>query len=175
VALFHVVGATPEAPTLDAACQGDMPRERIAVDAAMIRAARDALSTATGASRIDTVAIGSPHLSLEELVALQRLVAGKRLAVPFYACTGRDTWREFEAGGGARVLGESGVIPVVDTCVVVAPIMPARPGGVLMTNSGKFAHYAPGNTGYAAVYGSLEDCVASAATGALMRDETLWQ
>ena len=24
-----------------------------------------------------------------------------------------------------------------------------------MTNSGKFAHYAPGNTGYAVLYGSL--------------------
>lgn len=34
-----------------------------------------------------------------------------------------------------------------------------------MTNSGKFAHYAPGNTGYAVLYGSLADCVESAVTG----------
>jgi predicted aconitase with swiveling domain len=37
--------------------------------------------------------------------------------------------------------------------------------GVLMTNSGKFAHYAPGNTGYFVLYGSLADCVESAVTG----------
>ncbi len=175
VALFHVVGTTPEAPTLDAACQGETPRERIMVSAGMIRAARDSLSTAAGVSRIDAVAIGSPHLSRAEFAELLRLSAGKRFAVPFYACTGRDVWRAIEAEGAAATLKASGVIPVVDTCVVVAPILRDMRGGVLMTNSGKFAHYAPGNTGYAALYGSLEDCVASAATGALRRDEALWQ
>jgi len=34
-----------------------------------------------------------------------------------------------------------------------------------MTNSGKFAHYAPGNTGYGVLYGSLEECVESAVAG----------
>ena len=63
---------------------------------------------------------------------------------------------------------------MADTCVVVAPILPAK-GGVLMTNSGKFAHYAPANTGYEVIYGSLADCIASAAEGRLARDESLWQ
>jgi hypothetical protein len=43
-----------------------------------------------------------------------------------------------------------------------------------MTNSGKFAHYGPANTGYDVAYGSLEDCVASARTGRLVRDEAVW-
>ena len=43
-----------------------------------------------------------------------------------------------------------------------------------MTNSGKFAHYTPATTGYDVVYGSLEDCVRSAATGRVTRDEGLW-
>ena len=34
-----------------------------------------------------------------------------------------------------------------------------------MTNSGKFAHYAPGNTGYAVIYGSMAECVESAVAG----------
>ncbi len=38
-----------------------------------------------------------------------------------------------------------------------------------MTNSGKFAHYAPGNTGYGVQYGSLADCVESAVTGRPVR------
>jgi predicted aconitase len=62
---------------------------------------------------------------------------------------------------------------VVDTCVVVTPILPEG-NGVLMTNSGKFAHYTPPNTGYQVVYGSLEDCVVTARTGRLERDEALW-
>jgi predicted aconitase len=43
-----------------------------------------------------------------------------------------------------------------------------------MTNSGKFAHYTPATTGYEVVFGSLEDCVASAAAGRVVRDEALW-
>jgi predicted aconitase len=94
--------------------------------------------------------------------------------VPFYACTGRDALAAIERDGLAARLKEAGVEVVVDTCVVVAPILPAG-GGVLMTNSGKFAHYATPNTGFATIYGSLADCVASALTGRLVRDEALWR
>jgi predicted aconitase len=38
-------------------------------------------------------------------------------------------------------------------------------GGVLMTNSGKFAQYAPGNTGYGVLFGSMAECVESAVAG----------
>ncbi len=60
----------------------------------------------------------------------------------------------------------SGVRLVADTCIVVAPILPAG-GGVLMTNSGKFAHYTLPNTGYDVVFGTTEDCVETAVTGRL--------
>jgi predicted aconitase len=38
---------------------------------------------------------------------------------------------------------------------------------VLVTNSGKFAHYATPNTGYQVVFASLQDCVDSAVAGHL--------
>lgn len=172
VALFHVVGRTPEAPTLEAALAGAAPERRIALSPTMLREARDRLSTAAG-ERIDAVAVGSPHLSLDEFRALAGLVPARRLAVPFYACTGRAVLAEADREGLIAPLRAAGIEIVADTCVVVAPILPPG-GGVLMTNSGKFAHYAPGNTGFATIYGSLADCVASAATGRVVRDETLW-
>jgi len=43
-----------------------------------------------------------------------------------------------------------------------------------MTNSGKFAHYAPGNTGYGVIYGSLQECVESAVTGRVRFAEEAW-
>jgi len=45
---------------------------------------------------------------------------------------------------------------------------------VLMTNSGKFAHYGPANTGYESVFGTLGDCVESAVAGRVVRDERAW-
>ena len=38
-----------------------------------------------------------------------------------------------------------------------------------MTNSGKMAHYAPGNLGVDIAFGSLEDCLASASAGRVER------
>lgn len=176
VALFHVVGVTPEAPTSEVATGGTEPTRRVVLTADRLRPVLDRLST-TRADRIDAVAVGSPHLSLEEARRLAGLVRSRRPTVPFYACTGRDVLKALEEGGEDRVLAEAGIDVVVDTCVVVTPILPEREDGepgVLMTCSGKFAHYGPSNTGYEVVYGSLEDCVASAATGRVVRDEGAW-
>ncbi|HKO06884.1 MAG TPA: aconitase X catalytic domain-containing protein [Alphaproteobacteria bacterium] len=173
VGLFHVAGTTPEAPTLAAALGGLEPERVIRVTPQMLRSTRDSLST-TSDGRIDAIALGSPHFSRDEFAELERLAAGRRFVLPFYVCTGRGVLAALEAGGRLAALERQGVIAVADTCVVVTPILPAG-GGVLMTNSGKFAHYTPGNTGWQVVYGSLADCVATALTGRLERDERLWQ
>jgi predicted aconitase len=165
VGLFHIAGVTPEAPDTETSLGGVEPETIIRVTAAMVATARAALSTAVKPQTIDAVAIGSPHLSLAEFGALEHLIAGRPLRVPFYACTGRHVLAELEKDGRRTRLEASGVTIVADTCVVVTPILPTLTGGVLMTNSGKFAHYAPGNTGYSVLYGSLSDCVESAVLG----------
>lgn len=164
VGLFHVAGVTPEAPTTQAALGGRMPATTIPVTPRMLREAQRGLSTVAAAGRIDAAAIGSPHLSLDEMDHLEALLAGRRLAAPLYACTGRHVVSALDRDGRRKALEALGVIIVADTCVVVTPILPAG-GGVLMTNSGKFAHYTPGNTGYGVVFGSLADCVESAVAG----------
>lgn len=165
VGLFHIAGVTPEAPGIETALGGEEPEAVIRITPAMVAEARRRLSTAHGADRIDAVAIGSPHLSLAEFDALERLIAGRRLKVPIHACTGRHVLAALERNGRRKVIEASGVTIVADTCVVVTPILPDLAGGVLMTNSGKFAHYAPGNTGYSVLYASLADCVESAVLG----------
>lgn len=165
VGLFHVAGTTPEAPTEEVARQGQPADERIVVTAEMVAEARKRLSTAERADRVDAIAIGSPHLSLEEFDALRLLLRGRKTAVPIYACTGRHVLRILERDGHRQQLESQGVTLVADTCIVVTPILPEKPGAILMTNSGKFAHYAPGNTGYAVLYGSMGDCVESAIAG----------
>ncbi|MGH7126306.1 MAG: aconitase X, partial [Stellaceae bacterium] len=109
----------------------------------------------------------------QEFRALAELSQGRQFRVPFYACTGRGVLAELERADLLAPLESSGVEIIVDTCVVVAPILPPE-AGVLMTNSGKFAFYAPANTGFATVYGSLADCVESAVAGRVTRDERLW-
>lgn len=174
VGLFHVAGVTPEAPDAATALGHMPPRERLILTPQELQATLARLSTAGATERIDAVAIGSPHLSLAEIAEVERLLAGRRLATPLYANTGRHVVGPLAANGRRAALEAAGVVFVVDTCVVVTPILPDIEGAVLMTNSGKFAHYAPGNTGYAVTYGSLSECVESAVAGHLVREALIW-
>ncbi len=173
VGLFHVVGATPEAPDLMTALGGREPLRTIELTASQICEARDGLSTSQS-KRIDSVAVGCPHFSPQEFAELERLVGESSLTVPFYVCTGRGVTEQLANQGRLTTLHSAGVKVITDTCVVVTAILPGT-DGVLMTNSAKFAHYAPANTGYEVVFGTLADCVESARTGWVCRDETAWR
>ncbi len=175
VALFHAVGVTPEAPTLEAAFQGRPYDQTIPVTLADLRRTLARLGTAED-GKIHVVALGSPHFSLTEFAALMPLLAQYPIhpEVEFIVCSNRLALAALQQRGWLERLRAMGVRLVVDTCVVVAPIV-RHQGGVLMTNSGKFAHYAPGNIGFEVVFGSLAECVRSAAQGVVWRDEGLWR
>ena len=184
VALFHAVGITPEAQTLEAALGGREAEQWVEITVDDLRASLRSLSTVPAAaasgvgsgSAIDVVALGSPHFSPREFAELLPLVERRPPArsVEFVVCTNRLSLGHLERSGGLERLRALGVRVVVDTCVVVAPILRTPAGGVLMTNSGKFAHYAPGNVGFDVVFGSLAECVRSAHRGRLWRDPELW-
>lgn len=174
VGLFHIAGVTPEAPDTETALGHVPARETVVLTPAQVQDALARLSTAGDTDRIDAVAIGSPHLSLAEITEVEQLLAGRRLSVPLYANTGRHVVGPLARDGRRAALEAAGLVFVVDTCVVVTPILPERQDAVLMTNSGKFAHYAPGNTGYAVSYGSLAECVESAVAGRLIREPRAW-
>jgi hypothetical protein len=43
-----------------------------------------------------------------------------------------------------------------------------------MTDSAKWAYYAPGNIGAEVVFGSRRECLRSALSGRVWRDDALW-
>jgi predicted aconitase len=179
VAMFHAIGSTPEAATLAAALQGAEPEERAEVGLAELRAAREELTTAGGGAPpgtpIGTVSLGTPHASLAELRAIERELAGARPAagVELLVSTARQLLAEAEEEGLAQRLRALGVELLVDTCSYIAPVL--RPSQLpAMTDSGKWAFYAPGNIGVEVVFGSLRECIRSAIEGRVWRDENLW-
>jgi predicted aconitase len=156
VALFHAVGVTPEAPTTV-----DGLPVRV-VDPETLQRVRRELSTV--ASELDAVSIGTPHASYAECVRLSELVAGPPLKLPFYLSTARATRERLADNGVLQVLEAAGVTIVVGTCTYVTAIL-SPTWKYVMTNSGKWAHYAPGNINVSAILGSLTECVASARAG----------
>ncbi len=61
---------------------------------------------------------------------------------------------------------------VTDTCTYITPII-ERAATPVVTNSGKWAWYAPGNLGFDVAFATLEECVDSAEAGRLVRDRTV--
>jgi cis-L-3-hydroxyproline dehydratase len=183
VALCHIVGVTPEAPTLDAAFQGRAPNVTHIIGMTELRAARAELTTVPNLSGLrnptgfgpDMILLGSPHFSLGEFRLLASLLNGqtRHPSVRFLVTTSRVVAALAEHAGLLSSLRRFGGQLTVDTCPLATPMLPPEIR-TLMTNSAKYAYYAPGLLNTQVVYGSLTDCVRSAVAGRVVQDETLW-
>jgi predicted aconitase len=174
IALVHVVGTTPEAATLADALQGLEPDRVVEVTIASLRAARDELSLAAGGV-LTAISLGTPHYSIAEFDRLVRLLDGRTIhpSVSVHVSTSRHVLTGIEERGWADALRRAGVRLVTDTCTYVTPIIEAA-GGVVMTDSAKWAYYAPGNLGVGVAFGSLEECILSAEAGRIVRQPEMW-
>ncbi|MCV2874435.1 aconitase family protein [Defluviimonas sp. WL0050] len=159
--MLHVAGITPEA---------DMPPAADADTARITPAdlARTWTQFNSGPAGIDLVAFGSPHFSAGECRKLADLLDGDKVASGTTAIVtaGRDTIRAITADGTADRLQRAGVriIPDLCWCSISEPVFPPA-ARTLMTNSGKYAHYAPALSGRAVRFGSIADCARAAITG----------
>lgn len=174
LALAHVVGVTPEAPTREAAFQGGEPEETVTVTRADLRVVREWLSPAPGEG-VDLVKLGCPHLALGEAVEVAERMAGRRVrpGVEFWISTSRAVAHHLTESGHFAALEGAGVRLLTDTCA-----MTTRIDGWgfthMLTNSAKQAHYAMAS-GLEATLASLDGCVAYAlGGGALDEEEALW-
>jgi len=93
--------------------------------------------------------------------------------VKAYINTGRSVATELNLRGWDQQLADAGVQIVTDTCTYITPIM-GEVTGTSMTDSAKWAYYAPGNLGLDVVFGSVEDCIESAVAGRVTRNEKVW-
>ena len=171
VGMFHAVGITPEAGTLDQALGGLPVAETITVTRALLHQTRAGLSRAKPGDTLAAVSVGTPHFSLAEFDQLLQLLdsASGKPRIDFYVNTSRYILWELEQSDKAGKLLAHGITVVTDTCTYITPVM-RQTRGLVMTNSGKWAHYAPANIGVDVAFGSLRECVLSAIEGSLVLD-----
>lgn len=159
--MLHIAGITPE---------GDSP---VSDDVEHIRLSRADLIRAwqefnSGPPKIELVALGSPHFSLAETNEFASLMKDKccHPDTSVIITLGRETKATAQAEGLVTQLEEAGVTVICDICwcSISEPVFPPRTK-TLMTNSGKYAHYAPGLSGRQVRFGSLKDCAYAAVTG----------
>ncbi|PTB49425.1 hypothetical protein M431DRAFT_126205 [Trichoderma harzianum CBS 226.95] len=166
--MFHIVGVTPEAATLQDATGGRDGIESVHLDLRQLESVWKTLNSAQDDSPVDLVSLGNPHFSFAEMRKLADICRGreKHHRVAIMVTCGRATYGLASQAGLVEELEQFGVQIITDTCwcMVGEPVIP-RTAKVIMTNSAKYAHYGPGLTGKRFYFGSLESCVAAACDG----------
>ncbi|MFE0013740.1 aconitase X [Mesorhizobium sp. NPDC059054] len=160
--ILHIEGITPEA-----ACQRVSDKDVAFISRQDL--AEGWLKLNSGPAEIDLVAIGSPHASLAECQALAKRLDGRALAsgLTVIVTTAREIAALAEADGTLATLRMSGVAVITDLCwcSITRPVFPSH-AKVVLTTSGKYAHYGPGLTGCIVRLGTLDECVHAALVGA---------
>jgi predicted aconitase len=132
VALFHMVGITPEAAHVAP------PKDGFSITKAHLQNARDTMIDASAAD-VDFVSLGCPHLSIKEVARIAELLAGKKVTKEFWITTARPTKVIADTMGYTAVIEAAGAKFAADTCCVVAPIEGRFTG--MATDSAKACYY----------------------------------
>lgn len=168
--MLHVRGHTPEreVPLSSGASRIDITTEEL-------RKLWQAFNTAD--DQVDLVAIGSPHASLAEVRRFVDLLGGSSChpATKTIITVGRRVLADMTGEGLLDRLQRAGVevIPDICWCSMTEPVFPTA-ASVVMTNSGKYAHYGKGLTGRGMRFGSLKDCAYAAVSGRADKGLPAW-
>lgn len=169
-AMFHVIGATPEAETLDAACQGDLSgihRRRLA--------RRDIMSIyqrfPAPRQRVDLVVFSAPQLSLFEVKEIVDALGGRHVArgTRLIITVNHQVKGELDRLGLSQALLCAGAELLTGTCFyVMSPAEVRSRFGfqTLVTPSAKLVNIA-GGSGYKPTLLDAGSCVESAIAGEL--------
>ena len=144
MAMFHMVGVTPEAPTCEAAFAGNQPTHNLTVTDADIQAVYDAYSYIDAGSNI--VVFSGPQLSLFEMQDMAARFTGRKVAPGMTAVitTNHMIYSDAKRLGYVDVLEAAGVILLQGVCFYIlqglTQIREENGWTNLVSNSGKLVN-----------------------------------
>jgi predicted aconitase len=166
VEMYHMVGVTPEAHTLEMALGPNRPLETIRYGAPERRRIYEVLNARGHDKNVDYVMLGCPHAALEQIQEACRMLEGRKIAsgVRLWIFTSRAVRAIAEKEGLARMIRDAGGVLITDTCSAIGQALP--PGTrVAALDSAKQTHYLPAIMGIEAWFGTTQDCIDAALTG----------
>lgn len=156
VALFHIVGITPEAPTKEAILGQHYEAVRFGREDY-----QKVLEKFSLREPAELTVIGCPHCSITEFEKVARLLSGKKVKSDVWICSSRQIKSLADKMGYTDIIKEAGAQIVCDTCPVLCPTS-AKGYKTIATNSAKMAHYTPGLWNVSTALIELEDCIKDA-------------
>ena len=173
VSICHVVGMTPEAPTLEQAMGGRTPSEIITVGREEIEQTKTLYA---GEDHVDMTLFGCPHCTVPELKTMASLLDGKKIGSNQRLWIGMPYQHYYLAKnmGYTEIIENAGGV-ISSSCMATIPDSPI-PGDikVIATNSFKAAHYISRLTkGRVKVFiGDMDACI-DAVTGGMWKTENM--
>ena len=169
VSMFHAVGVTPEAPTVEEAFGGREPAKVIVFGEAEKQQAENTLNKEPS-EYVDWILVGCPNASVQEMREVAEALEGKKVHkdVALWVTTSGSMYAMAERMGYIDTIKNAGGVVVRETCPFLARsrvIAPNKGYKTLTTNSAKMAFYAPGQFGLPAHYGNLERVMQAAING----------
>ncbi len=168
IAHFHVVGITPEAPTLQAAFGKNEPSPSLKFEFGprQLNQMEEIINNAPS-SEVDLIILGCPHYSIARIERVSRLLMGKKLKREVWILTSQVVkcyaqimgyLSIIEAAGG-RILGEA--------CQNMMPPGFFNQNGyyTVATNSPRLAFYVRGLQNMLSHFGTEERCLEAAVNG----------
>jgi hypothetical protein len=166
VEMYHLVGITPEAPTLDTAFGKNRIKEAFRYGKEERRQAYEQVNSTAKDTDVDFIMLGCPHYTIEQIWEACRLLEGRRVHenTSLWIFTPRATKALADQNGYTKIIREAGGHLMSDTCSALGRVMP-KGTRVAAVDSAKQAHYLPAIMGVQCWFGSTEDCIDAAVTG----------
>jgi predicted aconitase len=159
VALFHIVGVTPEARTSAEAFGNTVMQEKILIGNEELQRAGMQLSTVEE-GQADLIVLGCPHYSVEQIGEAASLLEGRRVRsnVQVWLFTSRAARMLAQRKGYVKVIEAAGGKVLSDTCALHLPLHGWN-FQTIATDSAKMAHYAPAIIGADVVFADTAECL----------------
>lgn len=166
VEMYHLVGVTPEAETLDMAMGSNATVDTFTYDAAARRRIYEKLNANGRDTDVDYVMLGCPHAAIEQIQEICRLVEGRRISAScrLWVFTSRAVRAQADREGYTEIIRRAGGHLITDTCSAIGQALPPDTK-VAALDSAKQVHYLPAIMGIQAWFGSTAECIDAALTG----------
>jgi len=178
LAMYHIVGVTPEAPTVEKAFGSRKPEEIISINEDQLKKGKEELNT-YGPEKIDVVCLGCPHASIRQLHKYAMLIKNKKVHnnTELWIHAAPQTIYEAKIFGIADIIYAAGG-KLISNCILetaggsqgnahrnglFSKRMPHIK--VVATDSGKWGKCLPYRLGVDLWFGSDKDCIESAIAG----------
>src|SRR5262245_5259598 len=124
--MYHIVGITPEAPSLEVALGSKAPVQTITYGRNERRRIYEMLNANGHSTAVDYVMLGCPHYSLDQIRDACQFLEGNKVSTNcnLWIFTSRAVKSEAERLGYTKIIRDAGGVLLTDTCSAISQAVP---------------------------------------------------